>query len=175
MPINVTITNTGDPIQADRVRAALQSIYTHPGENWSVLIIGAQNNTKWEVRISGPNKYTATREVFGEDGGHKPEYLKALVEAEIRPIEREIKLALAELIRQGVHIGRVAKIEEGFGIEIEGALLRDQEILDLERQSRLTREGILEFIQAHRDPQITEGVRLVVRNYGEVLKKLADE
>src|SRR5881296_3154537 len=101
MPLRVSISNTGNPMEAKAVETALMAVRIPDGQEWQVSIIGDQKNTKWEMTISGPQNYSFRHTIYGEDRGHQPTYIAALLKAELTPA-RELHLVLAELIRENI-------------------------------------------------------------------------
>jgi hypothetical protein len=74
MPIDVSVKNTGDPMNEERIRQAVRAIPTN--EDWKVSILGSASNTKFEVKLSGgPKNIDETFYTYGEEGGHHPDHI----------------------------------------------------------------------------------------------------
>jgi hypothetical protein len=64
------------------VRAAVEGFFEKYAENWTVYIVGGNENSVWVLTVTAPNgRGERERRLSGEDGGHKIEnILKTLEE-----------------------------------------------------------------------------------------------
>jgi hypothetical protein len=72
MPATVTTNFLG--ISSDdeqRLRARVEHFFDQYPENWTLSILGAQNNTIWKLRVTASDGHTTwEHNLHGEDGGH---------------------------------------------------------------------------------------------------------
>jgi hypothetical protein len=129
-------------MEAKDIEAALKAVRIPSGQEWDVSIIGDQKNTKWAMTISGPQNYSFRHTLYGEDGGHKPAYIAALLKAELTQA-REIHLVLAELIREDIPFD-VTRANNGI-MEIDGVNIDVADAISMRITGRLSRVTIQEY------------------------------
>jgi hypothetical protein len=79
MGVTVEMQNTGDPdAKADVVASIEHALADRPGD-WHVLIVGSQENDRWEMKIAGPNGFERSYVLEGTRGEHRPEQIRALL------------------------------------------------------------------------------------------------
>ena len=66
MALMVATQNLGYRNIDAQIEEELQKAFKDRGEDWSVTVLGAQNNTKWKMTITGPNSYVVRHTLYGE-------------------------------------------------------------------------------------------------------------
>jgi hypothetical protein len=80
MAVTIEIHNTG---AMPAVRSEIKAIIAHalverPGD-WRALIIGSQENDRWEIKITGPNAFERSYALEGSSGEHEPQVIGGIV------------------------------------------------------------------------------------------------
>ena len=79
MSVTVEMHNTGDSdVKADVVASIEHALADRPGD-WRVLIVGSQENDRWEMKIAGPNGFERSYALEGRQGEHRPETTRTLL------------------------------------------------------------------------------------------------
>ncbi|OLD67058.1 MAG: hypothetical protein AUI45_14420 [Acidobacteria bacterium 13_1_40CM_2_56_11] len=143
MALRIATQNLGYRDMDSQIEKDLQNVFKDRKEDWSVTILGAQNNTKWEMTINGPNSYLVRHTLYGEDGGHNPKYIAALLAAEFNSLARETNLVIAELIREDAQYN-IDGIAAGF-IVIDGVNVRTADAIAMRMAGKLTHKEIWDY------------------------------
>ncbi len=80
MPAMVTTDFLGNPEMEQTLRARVEQFFKRYLDNWTVSILGAQDNDVWKFKITAPDGRELANEFHAHDGGHDIEKIMAVVE-----------------------------------------------------------------------------------------------
>jgi hypothetical protein len=71
MPASIEVNYLGDPEIAAAVRSSLESFMQNYEGQWTIRLLGSQQNTIWEMTVESPDgKTNRLTKLYGEGGGH---------------------------------------------------------------------------------------------------------
>ena len=79
MAVTVEMHHTGDADLQRDVAAMLEHVLSDRPGDWRVLIIGSQDNDRWEMKITGPNAFERSYTLEGTAGQHDPQTVGNIV------------------------------------------------------------------------------------------------
>ena len=79
MPVVVEVHNVGDLNLQREVVALVEHALSDRIGDWRVLIVGSQENDRWEMRIFGPNGFERSYTLERMSGEHAPQRIASLV------------------------------------------------------------------------------------------------
>ena len=143
MGLRVGTQDLGYPDLHGQIEDELQKVFKNRGGDWEVIILGAQDNTKWEMTVKDPNGYKTRYTLYGENGGHNPKYLAALLNADLNPAAREVNRVVAERVREEADYN-LDGFTGGF-LVIDGVNVKTADAIAMRQAGKLTRKGISEY------------------------------
>jgi len=71
MPVTVTTRYLGEPEKEANLRVRLEKLFKDYAGNWGVSVLGSQQNTIWEMKVTAPDQSSQWVHKFhGESGEH---------------------------------------------------------------------------------------------------------
>jgi len=80
MPAIVTTDFLGNPELEHELRERVENFFKRYLDNWTVSILGAQNNDVWELKVTAPDGREREHRFDGKDGGHDVQQIVAVLE-----------------------------------------------------------------------------------------------
>lgn len=79
MPVLVEMQNTGDSRLRSEIASVIEHVFSEQTGEWSVSIVGSQENDNWELKLIGPNEFERSYTLVGAVGEHEPVAVRSLL------------------------------------------------------------------------------------------------
>lgn len=84
MPVILEMQNTGDRRTRSEIAAVIEHMFSEKTGEWSVSIVGSQENDNWNLKVTGPSEFERTYTLVGAAGEHQPEAIRNLLQRLLR-------------------------------------------------------------------------------------------
>ena len=79
MAVTVELQNTGRAELRQDLVAMIEHVFSDRPGNWRVVIIGSQENDRWEMKLTGPSSFERSYALEGVVGEHDPRAVATII------------------------------------------------------------------------------------------------